>query len=136
MKKLKLTSEKQGSPSLSLEETRQSLNPRARACKDLEMAVRRGDAFASLCQRWTASEGPKARYTIPGDWHPHLKKLWTLIDKNYRTNIIWTDVDEWLRAYDYWANGGHDRTKTSLLIQLPDANRKAIEKNEKAIAKI
>jgi hypothetical protein len=134
--KLTLTSSKPSAPSQSFEETRESLNPRAKACKDLEMAVRRADAFASLCQRWTASQGPLARYHVAGDYDSKLRKLWVLVDKNYKSNLVWTDPDEWLRAYDYWANGGHDRTKTSLLIQLPDTNRKAIAKNEKAIAKI
>lgn len=130
------TSEMQDSPgqrSKEFEETRASLNPRSHAVKNLEMAVRRGDAFARLCAKWTRIMGPRARY-VPAHqgYSSGVSKLLDKVDPNWFSNPL-TDPELWEVAYEYWASGGHDRIKTELMEQLPDENRARVNKHEEEL---
>ena len=116
----------------------EQLNPRSRAVKTLEMAVRRADGVAQLCeQHLTRCEGDirVARSTSPTTWGSIDKKPGSDI-ANPRTLVrtifgdaYWAHPEWplWSSLFDAWYDGRIRRQREAVLANLPATIRNKYE---------
>lgn len=127
-----------GARSVAFEEFRDRLSPRAQAVKTLEMTCRRAISFARLCAEWTKVVGdPVLASCRPplGSGHDHIKRLVKDVADPWWEEPVFKYEDAWDWAYTYWATGGHDRNLKAMMDQLPDENRKRVQKHREKVMK-
>lgn len=139
--------------SKAFEETRALISPTAEG-KRLEMAAKVAIDVARLCALWTDKQGShvlaQSRPPCSGEGHDDVKAVIRRISDpwyalgvprramNKAHNLQWyggsnhyrwlSDHDMWEYVYSYWHSGGHDRNLRRLMDQMPDKNRKAVQR--------